>query len=240
MELPSAGSLRAAAPRGEGGGSAADRVYDDLRARIVEFDLPPGATLARNDLAQEYGVSQTPVREALQRLEEDGLIRIFPQSRTVVAPIDEDELKETHFLRVAIETEVVRQVAVLGREDVLKRARSFVRMQEALRGDPSQMNLFNDLDRSFHACLFEAVGVLSLHRMLSRRLGHLSRCQRLELPRPGKMSEIVHGHLAMIEGIASGDPDLAASAVRGHLGATIRRISTLRDEFPDYFAESRR
>ena len=49
------------------------------------------------------------------------------------------------------------------------------------------------------------------------------------------MSEIIHGHLAVVEGIASGNPELAAAAMRGHLGATIRRIETLRDELPDYF-----
>ena len=76
---------------------------------------------------------------------------------------------------------------------------------------------------------------LNSAELLARRLGHLSRCQRLELPRKGKMSEIIHGHLAVVEGIASGNPELAAAAMRGHLGATIRRIETLRDELPDYF-----
>lgn len=223
------------AVKAEGGGSAADKVYEDLRSRILEFDLPPDSTLSRNDLARAYGVSQTPVREALQRLEEDGLIRIFPQSKTVVARIDEAQLNETHFLRVAIETEVVRRVALQGDMVVVKRARSYVRMQQALLNDPGQMPLFDELDRGFHAVLFEAVGMLSLHHMLVRRLGHLARCQRLELPRKGKMSEIVHGHMAVIEGLASGNPDLAAAAMRGHIGATIRRVAMLRTEYPDYF-----
>ncbi len=235
MDLSAEGLVRGGTARIDGGGTAADRVYEDLRARIIDMQLVPDATLGRSELAQEYGVSQTPVREALQRLEEDGLVRIFPQSKTVVARIDEAQLKEVHFLRVAIETEVVRRMAEKGDMAALKRARSFVRMQEALQDDPSQMVLFNELDRAFHLTLFETVGVPALHAMLARRLGHLSRCQRLELPRKGKMSEIIHGHLAVVEGIASGNPELAAAAMRGHIGATIRRIATLRDEFPDYF-----
>ncbi|MDF0601962.1 GntR family transcriptional regulator [Psychromarinibacter sp. C21-152] len=236
MNLSTENKLRGGvASRVDSGGTAADRVYEDLRTRILEFDLPPDATLSRNDLAKAYGVSQTPVREALQRLEEDGLIRIYPQSKTVVARIDEDQLKETHFLRVAIETEVVRRVALAGDAAVVKRARSYVRMQEALMDDPSQMALFYELDRGFHATLFEAVGMIPLYRMLARRLGHLARCQRLELPRSGKLSEIVHGHMAVVEGLASGDPELAAAAMRGHIGATIRRVTLLREEFPDYF-----
>ena len=235
MDLSIEHVLQGAAARAEGAGSTVDRVYEHLRNRIVNFDLPPDVTLSRNDLAREYGVSQTPVREASQRLDEDGLICIFPQSKTVVARIDERQLNETHFMRIAIETEVVRRVASQDNADTVKRARSLVRLQETLVGDASQVELFNDIDRAFHGTLFEAVGMVPLHRMLARRLGHLSRCQRLELPREGKMSEIVHGHIAVVEGVASGNPDLAAAAMRGHLGATIRRIATLRDEFPDYF-----
>ncbi len=232
MELPPQ-SLRRGA---EVPGTAVDRVYLDLRERIVAFDLPPGATLSRNDLASEYSVSQTPVREALQRLEQDGLIRIFPQSKTVVAPIDQEQLDETHFLRVAVECEVVRRVTVQGDIETVQRARGLVRMQEALQDDTSQMRLFDDIDRAFHLTFFESAGVAPLHAMLSRRLGHLARCQRLELPRTGKMSQIVDGHRDVVDSVASGNPEAAAHAMREHISGTIRRIASLRDDFPQYFA----
>ncbi len=220
----------------EGGGTAADRVYDSMRLRILELKLKPDDTLSRANLARDYAVSQTPVREALQRLEQDGLIRVFPQSRTVVARIDENQLNESHLLRVGVETEVVRRVAALeDRAATVQRARGLVRMQEALIEDPSQTPLFNELDRAFHRSLFDAIGVGALHTMVARKMGHLARCQQLELPRKGKMSEIVHGHMAIVEGIASGDPEKAANAMRGHISGTIRRISTLKDEFPQYF-----
>lgn len=237
LSLQSVGGKRL--PRPDGTGSAADRVYEDLRERILGFDLPPDSTLSRGDLAAEYGVSQTPVREALLRLEDDGLIRIYPQSRTVVARIDEQALKETHFLRVSIETEVVRRIAAQDHADTLRQARGLVRLQQTLMDDPSQFRLFYDFDVAFHRTLFDAVGMRSLHVMLGRKLGHMTRCRRLEMPREGKLSEIVHGHLAVIEGIASGNPELAAAAMRGHIGATIRRVTLLRAEFPDYFEPAR-
>ena len=125
-------------------------IYDAIFSRIVQGQYRPIHRIGIATLAQALGVSTTPVREALQRLEEDGLVRIFPQSKTVVARIDEAQLKEVHFLRVAIETEVARRMAEKGDMAALKRARSFVRMQEALQDDPSQMLLFNELDRAFH------------------------------------------------------------------------------------------
>lgn len=217
---------------------APDRVYTALRESILKFDLPPGAVLSRSDIARAYGVSQTPVRDALQRLGQDRLVLIYPQSRTVVAPIDVRQLAETHFLRVAVETEVVRRLAEAGDPDLLKRARGLVQMQRALVGAADQMDLFSELDRDFHRSLFEAAGVMSLHAMLIARLGHLFRCQRLELPRDGKARDIVEAHEAILDGIAAGDPEQAASAMRAHLSGTISRVEQIQAEHPDYFSDS--
>ncbi len=218
------------------GQSASARVYDDLRQRIIDLDLPPDTVLVRNDLTAAYGVSQTPVREALQKLEQDGLVRIYPQSRTVVARINEQQLRESQFMRVAIETEVVRRLAAEHDEALLARIRSLVKMQEAVLDDPSQMQLFSSLDRAFHATLFDALNLQGLHTMLARRLGHLARCQALELPRTGKMQQIVEDHSAIVAGIAARDPEMAVDAMRRHLTGTITRIGVLRAEFPDYFS----
>jgi DNA-binding GntR family transcriptional regulator len=220
---------------GPAAGSAAQRVYEDLRRRIVALELEPDTPLSRPELAATYGTSQTPVREALQRLEQDGLVLIFPQSRTVVARIDVDQLHETHFLRVSLETEVARQLAARSDPAVVAQARALLRMQEAaLEGTP-QIEMFNELDRSFHHTLFAAVGMGRLHQFVSRRLGHLYRCQRLELPRAGKTESILAAHHAVVDGIASGDPERAAEAMRDHLSGTIRRIAVLRDEHPGFF-----
>ena len=221
--------------RRDGAGTAVDQVYGHLRERILSFDLPPDATLHRSELAHDYGVSQTPVREALQRLEQDGLVQIFPQSKTIVSRIDLRDLRETHFFRVALETEAVRRLAQMDNKEVVKRAQTILNLQKALVGQDDQMDLFTDLDRSFHLALFEAVAMERIHVMMSRRLGHLARCQRLELPMQGKMEWIIGGHQAILDGIAAGDPNAAADAMRAHISGTIQRISALKDEFPDYF-----
>lgn len=215
--------------------TAPDRVYADLRQRILRLDLPPDATLGRAELAAAYSVSQTPVREALQRLEQDGLVLIYPQSKTTVSRIDVRQLWETHFLRVAVETEVVRRLAETPGADAVQRARAILRMQRALIEGGEEMDMFSDLDRSFHRTLFEGVGMGSLHAMVTRRMGHLYRCQRLELPRQGKMQDIVDAHQSILDALAAGDADAAAQAMRRHLSGTITRIDTLRADHPDFF-----
>ncbi len=216
-------------------GSAATRVYEDLRRRIISLGLPPDTTLSRVELSDAYGVSQTPVREAMQRLEQDGLVRIYPQSKTVVSRINTQELHENQFLRVALETEVVRRLAEQRDEVTVKRARMIVKMQESVLEDMSQIQVFNDLDREFHRTLFEGVDMQKLHEMINSKLGHLARCQRLELPRIGKAQDILKGHRAIIDSIEKGNPERSVEAMRKHLTGTILSIASLREEYPDYF-----
>ncbi|SMC99914.1 GntR family transcriptional regulator [Primorskyibacter flagellatus] len=227
--------LFAAADGARPGASAAQRVYANLRQRIVNLELKPDSTLSRNALAKHYNVSQTPIREAMQKLEQDGLVRIFPQSGTVVARIDVKQLHETQFLRVAVEIEVVRRLATDPDAPTLHRARVLLDMQEALRDRPEQVDMFSDLDKAFHRTLFAGVGMIGLHHYLEGRLGHLARCQRLELPKAGRMVGILGGHTAVLDAIEAGDADGAAQQMRNHLTGTILRISVLQEEFPDYF-----
>ncbi|WP_299812365.1 GntR family transcriptional regulator [uncultured Roseibium sp.] len=220
-------------------GGAPDRVYRQLRERILNFDLPPGASLSRNEIAEKYGVSQAPVREALQALEEDGLVLIIPQSRTLVSQIDVKQLYENQFLRVALECEVVRRLADARQTETIDRARTILRMQSTLEGQINKMDLFNELDRSFHAALFEGAGMSRINEMVRRKMGHLARCQRLELPVEGKMKTILQQHARVIEELEAGDAQGAAAAMNEHLSGTISRVEKLREEFPDYFTDGK-
>lgn len=218
-----------------GAGGTVQRVYESLRKRIITLDLPPDTTLSRADLTEHYGVSQTPIREALQLLKQEGLVHIFPQSRTVVTRIDVPQTFEAHFLRVALETEVCRRLAADRDEETLARARSIIRMQEAIAEDASQIGVFQELDELFHETLFAGLGRTGLHQLVRERSGHLERIRRLHLPEKGKVLNILSGHRAIVEGIASGDPDTAMTAIRAHLSQTVARVETLREEFPQYF-----
>lgn len=216
-------------------GSTVQTVYQDLRKRIITLELPPDTTLSRNELTETYEVSQTPIRDALQLLKQEGLVRIQPQSRTVVTRIDVPEILEAHFLRVALETEVCRRLTGGDNKAVLARARSIIRMQEAVAEDPEQITIFQELDEMFHQTLFAGVGQLGLHQLVRERSGHLERVRRLHLPEQGKVRNILEAHHAIVEAIASGSEARAVAAIREHLSRTVAKIEELRQEFPDYF-----
>lgn len=225
----------AQALRGRDSGPASHRVYEDLRHRIVVMAVPPDTTIDRGQIAAHYGVSQSPVRDALRQLESDGLVKAFPQSRTVVTRIDLTRVKEEHFLRVAAECEVVRTLTGEGESAALNTARGLLRMQEALVGDVEQIDLFRQLDDAFHECLFEGVGQLGLYRHIRSRSGNLARVRTLDLPSDGKMRAVLDAHAEVMRAIEAGDRIAAADAMRLHLSGTVDRVGTIYRQHQAFF-----
>src|ERR1043165_4555293 len=91
--------------------SKTERVYDVLRRRIRELTLAPGAPLRKEEIALELGVSRAPVSEAISRLAEEGLIDVFPQHGSFVALIRAADVRESLFVRTALEVEAMRRLA---------------------------------------------------------------------------------------------------------------------------------
>lgn len=124
--------MRATAPTGA---ESATDVHGDLRARILSLALPPGSQLSRSELQAAYGLSSTPVRDALLRLQEEGLVEIYPQSRTVVSRIDLGQAREAHFLRSSVERNIVRTLASNPPDALVRKLRHIVSLQEQYAQD---------------------------------------------------------------------------------------------------------
>src|SRR5580700_10009684 len=101
--------------------SKAERVYGSLRRRIRELALPPGAPLRKDEIAAELGVSRAPVSEAIARLAEEGLVEVFPQHGSFVAPIRAADVRDSLFIRTALETEAMRRLAPAVDADLVRR-----------------------------------------------------------------------------------------------------------------------
>ncbi|MDZ7603125.1 MAG: GntR family transcriptional regulator [Hoeflea sp.] len=215
-------------------GSASARVYSGIRAQIISLELQPHSNLVRTEIAESYGVSQSPIREAIHRLEQEGLVVSYPQSRTVVAKIDVDHARETQFLRISIELEVARTLARLARPELLRPARRILAMQK-MAGDDFDIDEFTTLDRLFHLSLAEPAGVASLHHLVSSRSGHIDRLRRLNLPDPGKMVSVLQHHGEILDAIEAGNLAATEAAVRRHLSGTLAAVPQIMEQYPQYF-----
>lgn len=209
-------------------------VFEALRNDILTLDMPPGTVIARTEIARRFGVSPTPVREALLRLAEEGLVDIFPQSRTTVSRIDLQHAREAFVLRLSIDVEVARTLAPQMNRARIAVLETLLRRQAA-ELDAGDLTAFNTYDRAFHRQIYDFGGVPGLWELVRSRYGHLDRLGRLHLPRPGKPQTILRHHRAIIDALASRDPARAEAAARHHLGMAMDAAGALARAHPDYF-----
>lgn len=234
---PSSSEAGASAPRPRHRvkrGSASAQLHDSLRERIITLELKPGQFLSRSEIAADYGVSQTPVRDALIKLEEEGLVVTFPQSKTEVSRIDVEHALETHFLRLSLELEISRRLAIAADPALTAKARSVLTMQEAVCTE-DDFDAFSKLDRDYHFALYEAAGVQNLYAVIDARSGHIDRLRNLNLPDPGKSGSILDCHRRILDAIEAGDAPTTEAVVREHLSGTLAKVNDIRERHPRYF-----
>jgi len=212
---------------------AAPQVFDSLRELIVGLALPPGTVLPRNELAERFGLSQTPVRDALIRLGEEGLVDIYPQHATLVSRISIASARQAHFLRRSLELEVVHLLAGRPDADLVARLQAHIDRQAA-EAEREDFAAFVAADHAFHRELHLAAGVGELWLLQQRLSGHVDRLRRLHVPQAGKTAQVLTDHRAVLAAIAAGDGALAQTCLRRHLSGTLSQIDEICERYPDY------
>ena len=216
---------------------AAPQLYDALREQLVSLVLPPGTPLSRNALAAKYGVSQTPVRDALMRLQQEGLVDVFAQAATRVSKIDLLAARHAHFLRLGIELELVRDIALARDQRVLAPLVASI-AEQTQHLQAQDLAAFTLADHAFHQIMYDAVDIPELWRLVRSRSGHIDRLRRLHLPVPGKMERVLAEHRTLVSALVSGSASAAQDALRQHLSGTLAHAGEIRALHPDFFAQS--
>jgi GntR family transcriptional regulator, rspAB operon transcriptional repressor len=216
------------------GRGVAARVFETLRNDIIALSLAPGTVLSRADLQDRFGLSSTPVRDALMRLQEEGLVDVFPQHATVVSPIDLEKARQGQFLRRSVEQEIVRALALKPDPAAIEQLRSLIRQQGAF-AKLGEYAAFTNADQAFHKTMYDFATVSDLWHVVNRHGGHIDRLRRLHLPVPGKMRDVVRDHQSIVDAIAAGKPDEAQAQLRDHLSRSLGFVENLKVSHPGYF-----
>ena len=228
--------LARAAERLDRDRQAAPQVFERLRGMIISLALPPGSPLSRAELAGQFGVSSTPIRDALMRLEEEGLVDVFPQYATVVSRVDVRLAQQAHFLRQAVELEIVRALALKHDEALIGGLnQTIARQQQFARG--GEFEKFMTADDEFHAQLYAATDKQDLWSLVKSRSGHIDRLRRMHLPSPGKAQDIVRHHKLITRAIAAGEADEAQRHLRTHLSGTLSELAEIRTRYPEFLSD---
>lgn len=215
--------------------TAASLVQDELRLAILAMQIPPGSALVEKELTARFGLSRTPVREALIKLKEEGLVEVFPQSGTFVARIPAEAIPEAVFIRQALECATVELVAGIATPETVAGLDAVIsRQHEAL--DDNDRERFHLEDERFHEMLAISAGFPGIWRLAQAAKSQIDRCRRMTLPVPGRMAMVIREHLSIVDAIRRGDGPAAQAAMRNHLGTLLPDLVHLRATHPDYFA----
>ena len=189
--------------------SATDLAYQTLKREILSNLLAPGTSISIENYVHSLKLSRTPVREAVLRLEREGLIEVRPRQGTFVAPLDLRQIRELYAVRRLLEGEAARLAASRIPRDPLD---SLLQELKSLH-DPR--TLF-ERGQAVHALCAQYCGNQTLRQMLESVQDHFIRFRSLSLQIPEKLLSSHREHLAILEALAVPDGDLAQQRMHLH------------------------
>lgn len=205
-----------------------DQVRDVLLARVMSGEYPPGSRLVETRIAQELGVSQAPVREALRDLEQLGCVEYAPFRGSSVRALSVADLLEAFPVRSALEALGCRLAARRITDAQLERLSALIEKMRAAAEDPRAESA---ADSEFHATIIEAAGNATLSRQWSQLLPHARTFISMTLPEstPGSVAE---RHVPILDALRRRDPEAAAAAMEAHLADVAARLQSNEKETP--------
>lgn len=212
-----------------------DQVYAALKEAIISLEIPPHTSLSEGSLCQATGVSRTPVRRAIARLEDDGLVYVYPQQGTYVSPIEKKAVYNGHFVRRAIEVAIITEASSNWNKEWADKAQDCVNSQiECAKTD--KLKAFQNYDNDFHNVFADCAGVEGVMSMMQGMQNHLDRIRYLAVPNPGQMNHIIAEHQSILDALNEGDKEAALTNLCTHLDTVYNTVANLSDKFSEYFA----
>src|SRR5262245_24354470 len=201
-----------------------DRAYEALKERILSSEFPPGSFLAERQLAEQLGMSKTPVKAALERLQFEGLIAISPQQGIVVRDLAIQEIADQYEIRVALETYILRSLAGKLTAEQVARVRGNLDAQRQIHGS-GNVSRGVELDAEFHMQFAEFLSNREILRVMRQLRDKVQRViTRVFQLNPGRIDTSFSEHTAIAEATIAGDGAHAAQLLEAHLDRGRRLI----------------
>ncbi|MCT2589050.1 GntR family transcriptional regulator [Streptomyces sp. N2-109] len=197
---------------------AAERVYAHVKQSVLDRRYEGGMLLTEGELAEAVGVSRTPVREALLRLEGEGLLKLYPKKGALVLPVSAQEIRDVVETRLLVEEHAVRKAASATPAGLIGRLEELL-AQQGREAESGELAAAAVSDRCFHAEIVRGTGNAILVRLYDQlRDRQLRMGVAVMHAHPDRVAKNVPEHAEILETIRAGDAEAAAEAVRRHVG----------------------
>ena len=190
-----------------------DDVYDRIRAEILACILKPGSMAQENDLALRYEVSKSPVRDALLRLQEQGLVEVLPRKGYRIKPISVADAAEMYEMRAMLERACITRAIEQADDETLKRLDRFRKS-----GKTPDLSSWIAYNRAFHVAVAEAAGNARMARAARDIIEEFDRLTYMSIARfdASELSALVGEHVELIEAMQQRDKRAALAVARSH------------------------
>ena len=219
--------------------NARDLAYHTVRSRIITMELKPGDPLNDRELAEELGISRTPMREALILLNNAHMVAIKPQSGTHVAPIDLKLMEMEQFARFTLEKELLDRIRGRLTPEQEAAYRQNIEQYRALERQPDAENRETrmlDLDNGFHRMAFEICGMEAHFDHMLSTFQHIERLRKFSLQTEENKS-VCAAHTRILEAVLHGSEDDVSRALSDHLNRYKLSVEQAKKHHPEYFIE---
>lgn len=216
--------------------NARETAYYQIRNRIIHLDLKPGEVLNDKALAEEMGMSRTPVREAILMLSMAKLVVVRPQSGTFVAPIDLMSVEVEQFARYALEKEMIQRackgIDSTYRNQYEENLRLYQFYIHSQLPDRKERGL--EIDNDFHRIAFQIAGMEHHFEHMMSTLHHVERFRILSLM-VFQNDTVYHDHLQILQAIIEKDAEAAGKWTEIHMNRYKEDLKEIRENYPEYF-----
>ena len=213
----------------------ADRAYEFAKTRILDGRYPGGEVLSEGAVADEVGISRTPVREAFVRLQTEGLLRLYPKRGALVVPVSPEEVEHVMDTRLLVERHAIERV--IRREIRVTESTHHALTIQAALAATGEVDQFVEADREFHRIFVAAAGnpiLLQLHDSLRDRQ---SRMGVTAIARDaGRLTEILDEHKQLVDAVIAHDTGNACRIIDHHLDRTLSLLLPVPKAIPPHRA----
>ncbi|MBQ7356367.1 MAG: GntR family transcriptional regulator [Clostridia bacterium] len=203
--------------------SLEESVYNALREDILEGRLGTGVALTECALAARLGVSRTPIRGALHRLSEEGLVSVTPNRGAVVVGVNAEDLVDIYKIRMRLEGLASKDAAARISAEEKKRLSDSVELSEFYIQKKDTEHL-KELDTEFHSIIYKASGNRLLYKTLSELHGNITAYRKLSLSSGDRLERSVREHRDILNAILAGDGELADRLTSLHIEAALENL----------------
>lgn len=216
------------------GNSLNDVTYNKIRLDIMNMTLEPGTNVSVQKLSERYGVSRTPVREAIVRLQQSGLVEIYPQRKTVVSKIDLERVREEWFIRTSLESAVVDEFIRRCSELVADTMQELINKQKKYL-DKEHLGEFYSKDNRFHQLIFETAGQALAWETIENVASHYNRICLLHRKING-VGSIIAENEKMVAAARKRDSQAMHKAVLEYSNNLLDQVKSMSKQYPHFFS----